>query len=479
MINDDKSNKTNSMTEKSRGTKQKLPKVDEKLDIYSKLFEKHSDRLKKNEAYKIEVNNSNHTNNDSKQEEGSVNTHNDAVSISQADTAKNKRKKEEKTSPMILNSFTNNIKHLSVKARYTLKQPTLKNKAFWKFSDKLNEVHLIRNKLTEDYAKLSVKNYFKGKKDIIQKWKTSLDYLQTADVRLFLIGMFCLADLYVEFDEFETAKHIYFSFKFFANYLELPEEVMQAYEALANVYKFLFQYHKAIKCYKKQIEIAWILNDKVSELRAYDNIGIQYFYLGNREKAKYYHERMLYGRIESFSTDIRRSVCDNYKNKNFHLFNEDKFVKIMRSNDELKEKLKESLALFEDNKEVDLENVDIIKNQEQMNNSFISEIDMSFSIIPENYLLDINYLPEISNKKYSHNNFKSNSTSNLKKRKVQMESNFRGTSSIVDNMILSHLSTKRKEFNSDRFKKIFDRFDKLFEELRKQRERKDDQNNQL
>ena len=34
-----------------------------------------------------------------------------------------------------------------------------------------------------------------------------------------------------------------------------------------------------------------VLNNTRSELIAYDNIGIQYFYLGNRDKAKYYHNR--------------------------------------------------------------------------------------------------------------------------------------------------------------------------------------------
>ena len=38
---------------------------------------------------------------------------------------------------------------------------------------------------------------------------------------------------------------------------------------------------------------------------------------------------------------------------------------------------------------------------------------------------------------------------------------------IVDNMILSHLSTKRKEYSIERFEKIFERFDKLFPEIKK------------
>ncbi len=198
----------------------------------------------------------------------------------------------------------------------------------------------MRNKITEEYAKITLKNYFRGKKSIITKWRTTLELLQNLDAKLFLQALKCLGDIYVEFDEFETAKHFYFYYKFFANYMELLDEVMIAYESLGNVYKFLFQYHKAIKCYKKQIEISWVLNNKVSELRAYDNIGIQYFYLGNKDKAKYYHERMLYGRSENMKSEARVAVSKNYRNKNFHMFNEDKYVKYNRNNDELKDKLR-------------------------------------------------------------------------------------------------------------------------------------------
>jgi hypothetical protein len=101
-----------------------------------------------------------------------------------------------------------------------------------------------------------------------------------------------------------------------------------------------------------------------------------------------------------------------------------------------------------------------VNKQETMNNSFISEIDMSFSIIPEKYL-DLNFLPDITSKR--SNNYKSK-TPNIKNRKVQIAPN--RNNNIVDNMILSHLSSNRKEFNSDRFKKIFERFDKLLNDMK-------------
>lgn len=145
--------------------------------------------------------------------------------------------------------------------------------------------------------------------------------------------------MYVEFDDYETAKNLYSFYKIMSFRLELLEETMYAYEALGNVYKFLYQYHKAIKCYKKMIETSWILNNRTVELRGYDHIGIQYFYLGNKEKAKYYHDRMIYGLYEK-DTKTKENVIELYKNRHYHLFYEDKFIKNTKSPEELMEKFK-------------------------------------------------------------------------------------------------------------------------------------------
>jgi tetratricopeptide (TPR) repeat protein len=206
--------------------------------------------------------------------------------------------------------------------------------------EKIQSITNIKNKIIEDYTKISFKPTAEGKRDIINQWKKVLDLSLNLDPTLFINSLKCLGDIYLEFDNYESAKHFYYNYKFFSFYMELLDDLIIAYESLGNVYKFLFQYHKAIKCYKKQIEIAWVINNKNAELRGYDNIGIQYFYLGNKEKAKYYHERMIYGRIESQHSDMKELVLRNYRNKNFYLFNDDKFLKINKTNEELRRKLK-------------------------------------------------------------------------------------------------------------------------------------------
>lgn len=50
-------------------------------------------------------------------------------------------------------------------------------------------------------------------------------------------------------------------------------------------------------------------------MNAYDNIGIQYYYLRDLEKAKYYHERMWKGKCESNQSKIRQIYESNAKLK--------------------------------------------------------------------------------------------------------------------------------------------------------------------
>ena len=249
-----------------------------------------------------------------------------------------------------------------------------------KISDKIEQIKKLRREIKDDYIRSTTR------RNVIPKWKDVIQLLQPIDIKLLLVGIKVLGDMYIEFDDYETARNLFSFYKIVSFRLELLEETMYSYEALGNVYKFLFQYQKAILCYKKMIEMAWILGNRPVELRGYDHIGIQYFYLGNKEKAKYYHERMIYGLYEK-DTKIKENVIENFRNKHYDLFNDDKvLIKNNYSNDELKEQFIRHILLYETARNIDLETYDILKNQEMMKNSFISDVNMTFQIIYEKYL---------------------------------------------------------------------------------------------
>ena len=78
-------------------------------------------------------------------------------------------------------------------------------------------------------------------RNVIPKWKDVIQLLQPIDIKLLLVGIKVLGDIYVEFDDYENAKNLFSFYKIMSFKLELLEETMYSYEALGNVYKFLYR----------------------------------------------------------------------------------------------------------------------------------------------------------------------------------------------------------------------------------------------
>ncbi|CAI2386636.1 unnamed protein product [Moneuplotes crassus] len=87
------------------------------------------------------------------------------------------------------------------------------------------------------------------------------------------------------------------------------------YTEMGLCYQQLKEFKKAIRCFKKLLETSWKIEDKYQEARSFDYLGIQYFYLGNIERANYYHSRWLNGSYESNSSNIRRVYSNISKRK--------------------------------------------------------------------------------------------------------------------------------------------------------------------
>jgi tetratricopeptide (TPR) repeat protein len=62
-------------------------------------------------------------------------------------------------------------------------------------------------------------------------------------------------------------------------------KALEAYIALANVYKEMKEYENALKCYKICLVYAWLLNDSAKEIQIYDKLSIMNFYLGEIDKS--------------------------------------------------------------------------------------------------------------------------------------------------------------------------------------------------
>ena len=64
-----------------------------------------------------------------------------------------------------------------------------------------------------------------------------------------------------------------------------------------------------------QLELAWEQKDQVNEMKAYENIAIAYYYLGNMANANYYMKRIIHGLYEP-DTSVIKKVASTMLNNN-------------------------------------------------------------------------------------------------------------------------------------------------------------------
>ncbi len=118
---------------------------------------------------------------------------------------------------------------------------------------------------------------------------------------------------------------------------------------------------------------------------------MQYFYLGNHQRAKYYHLRFLCGRYEK-ETEQKKRAKQSFQDRNFNFFNienpenEEYKLKVI-DNSSLRIKLKSLLDMFETNKLLSIDEIDMSRVPESVNSSIISKTNITFNIISKYILI--------------------------------------------------------------------------------------------
>ena len=54
-------------------------------------------------------------------------------------------------------------------------------------------------------------------------------------------------------------------------------------------------YSKSIIAFKKVLQYSWYSKNVEGEMMAYEYLAVQYFYMGNLERCKFYHNRSMAG----------------------------------------------------------------------------------------------------------------------------------------------------------------------------------------
>lgn len=86
----------------------------------------------------------------------------------------------------------------------------------------------------------------------------------------------------------------------------LFSEKLKSYKNLSICYSALSKFPLSLLYLKKMVQVAWYLKDLDKELRAFDLMGLQYFHLGDMDKAVYYHQRFISVESEPENSDMRK-----------------------------------------------------------------------------------------------------------------------------------------------------------------------------
>lgn len=71
----------------------------------------------------------------------------------------------------------------------------------------------------------------------------------------------------------------------------LKKSEMRAYQKMGNVLQAQGEYKYAILAFKRMLQIAWSDEDYLYEMAAYQEIGMQYYYLKDIQRTNYYCDR--------------------------------------------------------------------------------------------------------------------------------------------------------------------------------------------
>lgn len=140
----------------------------------------------------------------------------------------------------------------------------------------------------------------------VRDYKECYDYIQmiitiglhSYDLDLLLAIFELRALICVYFDDLEHAIADFKCMRSVADDMENYHLKMLAYDSLGRCYAHFRMYSNALKCHKKQLTLAWKVNDAKEEMRSYEMIGRMYYYLGRLDKSKYYNDRSLRGKTE-------------------------------------------------------------------------------------------------------------------------------------------------------------------------------------
>eukprot|EP00347_Sterkiella_histriomuscorum_P003370 403364556 len=163
------------------------------------------------------------------------------------------------------------------------------------------------------------------KNSLIEIWTQIIDTVkQSSDLSTFDLIFYTqkvLGDFYMDFKDLSEAVRVYKSLKILCEDFQKYKEKMFIYEQIGNVYRLMKDSESAVKQFKKQLQLAWQEGDTQMEVSAYDNLSIDYFYMGELAKSNYYHDRIMRGKTENNKSIVKKVSCNLLVSRREHRHN--------------------------------------------------------------------------------------------------------------------------------------------------------------
>lgn len=190
---------------------------------------------------------------------------------------------------------------------------------------KISNLAKVESNLSSDSTQSLIDYYrYEIKKSLeIKQYKQALEYckkykeliLASSDHSGLQNAFKIQGNIYLHLEDLKNALISYRNLKGIAEYNCDYLDKILAYQKIGNCYKLLKHYKLALTNYKKMLQLSWDIKSMKYELLAYDFIGMQYYYLGDIERARYYHERMWRGISEDVKSPVRKISQQNLKLK--------------------------------------------------------------------------------------------------------------------------------------------------------------------
>lgn len=116
------------------------------------------------------------------------------------------------------------------------------------------------------------------------------------------------ADIFQELREYDRAIKAYKALLTYCELWKFKEAIINLNEQIGMCYRLMRLHNVAVDCFKMELQHAWANKDYEQELKCYNLISQEYYYIGEMEKMKIYYDRYITGTVESDQSLTKKSA---------------------------------------------------------------------------------------------------------------------------------------------------------------------------